>query len=418
LTAPPLDPKVSAAKKRSTMSTPLSPELFDLGDVLWVMHCAEGPVPRASAQAAQAHLERELRPWEASMAEWVALPQRVRAQAARALGAADEDVTFSASTSGALTIVAQSFPWSQGDEVLLPLGEFPANVWPWKALEPRGVRVREVELWPGHRAGREAWESLPPTREAEPEARLLNALGERTRVLAVSWVRFQDGLRLDLSRLARGCAERRVALVVDGIQGAGTLPLDLRGLSAFATGVHKGLLAPHGLGLLWTSPSFRARLFPMGSWLSVEGGCDFGRANTDLARAWLADGRRLEASPPSPLLLAALEQSLSAVNAAGIGAIAEHVAELQRLLLVRLSSIDRWAREAERLEGLRLSGRLGSIVALHHGGRGPQELHERIKRGFARRLFATVREGYLRLALHGWHREGELDRLLDWLAVE
>lgn len=398
------------------MPAPLSHELFDLGDALWVMHCAQGPVPRSSAEAAQAVLHRALHPWEFSMAEWAALPRRVREQAGRMLGASAEDVGFAGSTSGALTVLAQAFPWDPGDEVLLPLGEFPANFWPWKALEPRGVRVREVELWPGHRAGCEAVESLPPPRDVEPEARLLNALGERTRVLAVSWVRFQDGLRLDLGRLARGCAERGVALVVDGIQGAGTLPLELRGVSAFASGVHKGLLAPHGPGILWTSPAFRARLHPLGSWLSVEGGDDMDRPNTDHARAWLADSRRLEASSPSALLLAPLERSLAAINAAGLGAIAEHVAELQRLLLARLASLRPWAREAERIEGLRIAGRLGSIVALHHGGRGTQALRSLAAEGQRRRIFATTREGYLRLAFHGWHREDDIDRLVSWLA--
>jgi len=390
--------------------------LFDLGDALWVMHCAEGPVPRSSAEAAQAVLARELHPWDVSLAELIALPQRAREQAARLLSAAAGDLTFSGSTSGALTVVAQAFPWSPGDEVILPLGEFPANVWPWKALEPRGVRVREVELWPGHRAGLDALASMPPTRDVEPEGRLLNAIDDRTRVLAVSWVRFQDGLRLDLRRLARGCAERNVDLVVDGIQGAGTVPLELRGVSAFASGAHKGLLAPHGPGLLWTAPAFRARLYPMGSWLSVEGGHDFDRPHTDCARAWLADGRRLEACTPSPLLLAPLERSLATINSAGVAAIADHVAALQRLLLARLASVDAWAREAERVEGLRLAGRLGSIVALHHGGRGPGFQQALVKDGYARRIFASAREGYLRVALHGWHSEADVDRLFGWLA--
>lgn len=398
------------------MSAPLPLEQFDLGDALWVMHCAQGPLPRASAEAAQAVLRRELHPWEFSMAEWGALPRRVREAAAKVLGATAEDVSFAGTTSGALTVIAQAFPWSPGDEVLLPLGEFPANLWPWKALEPRGVRVREVELWPGHRAGREALESLPPPRDVEPESRLLNALSERTRVLAVSWVRFQDGLRLDLGRLARGCSQRDVALVVDGIQGAGTLPVELRGVSAFASGVHKGLLAPHGGGLLWTAPAFRARLHPLGSWLSVEGGEDFERPNTDHARAWLADARRLEASSPSELLLAPLERSLAALGTAGVGAIAEHVAELQRLLLARLASVPQWARDAERVEGLRLAGRLGSILALHHGGRGPKALRSAVADGYSRRIFSTAREGYLRVALHGWHREGDVERLVEWLS--
>ena len=46
----------------------------------------------------------------------------------------------------------------------------PSNYWPWRALEPRGVTVREVPLWPGHRAGRDALASAPPPPGVDPEA--------------------------------------------------------------------------------------------------------------------------------------------------------------------------------------------------------------------------------------------------------
>ena len=46
------------------MPAPLASDLFDLDPaVLWVMHCAEGPVPRASAEAVRAFLSKETRPW-------------------------------------------------------------------------------------------------------------------------------------------------------------------------------------------------------------------------------------------------------------------------------------------------------------------------------------------------------------------
>ncbi len=269
--------------------TPLDRAGFDLApDVVWALHCAEGPVPRQSVEAARAFLEKELRPWELNADSWRKPMDDVRREAAALLGGEPGDYTLTGSTSAGLTCVAQGYPWRAGDEVLAPLGEFPSNAWPWKALAARRVTFREVSLWDGHLAGRRALDSAPPSAGQDPEGRLLAAIGPLTRMLTVSWVRFQDGLRLDLARLARGCQERGVALVVDGIQGAGVLPLRLEGISAFATGVHKGLLSPQGAGLLWTAPEFRERLSPVGSWLSVEEGGDFRRPATDLERAWLA----------------------------------------------------------------------------------------------------------------------------------
>jgi len=399
-----------------TLAPPLSPSLFELDpDVVWVMHCAEAPVPRVAADAIRRVLGDEVHPWALSLRDWLGAPGRVRDAAAALLGGAAEDYTLASSTSSALAVVAQTYPWERGDEIVLPLGEFPSNYWPWRALAPRGVTVREVPLWPGHRAGRAALASTPPPPGVDPEAALLGALGPRTRLLALSWVRFQDGLRLDLARLAAGCAGR-VPLVVDGIQGAGTLPVDVGPLDAFATAVHKGLCAPQGIGLLYTRPDFRARLHARGSWLSVEDGADFTRPNTDFERAWLPDGRRFEEGGHSNLLLAPLEASLRLLGDATPARIAAHVDRLQDLLLAALRGTS-WAAEAERLGALRREQRLSSILALHHGGRGAGFLGGLLRAGESRKVYASAREGYLRVAFHGWHDEAALARVGEWLAA-
>jgi selenocysteine lyase/cysteine desulfurase len=299
--------------------------------------------------------------------------------------------------------------------VVAPLGEFPSNVWPWKALEGRGVRFREVPLWEGHRAGAQAWASTPPSAGDDAEARLLAALGHATRILAVSWVRFQDGLKLDLATLGAACRARGVHLVVDGIQGAGTVPCGLDGVSAFASGGHKGLLGPKGQGFLWTDPGFRQELAPLGSWLSVEDGESFDRPFTDHDRAWLPDGRRMEPGTPGLLACVGALESFRTVNDAGIPAIADHVRRLQEHLLDGLATNPGWSREAQRLRALLEAGRLGSILAFHHGGRSAAAMDELLARGLRRGVYASVREGYLRIAFHGWHEEADVARVLDWL---
>ncbi|GAB4375245.1 MAG: aminotransferase class V-fold PLP-dependent enzyme [Acidobacteriota bacterium] len=402
-----------------TAPPPLARELFDLPDdaPLWVMHCAEGPVPRAAAEAVRSFLARETRPWTLRWREdFLGLPEAVRREAGTLLGVRPEDVSLVPTTSAGLATVAQGLRLGPGDEVVVPLGEFPANAWPWRVLARRGVGVREVPLWDGQQAGRRAWDGPPPPADVAPEERLVEAIGPRTRVVAASWVRFQDGLRLDLGRLAAGCRARGVAVVIDGIQGAGTLVADLErtGVDAFASGGHKGLLAPQGLGVLWTHAAFRERLDPPGGWLSVEQATDFARPSTDLDRGFVPDGRALELGVPNLVGAAALERSLATLNAAGIARIERHVLDLAGRLLARLAR-GPWAREAGRLEALRARGRLGSIVALHHGGQGPDGLGARLEQGFRRGIHASVREGYLRIAFHGWHDEADVERLAGWL---
>ncbi|HEX7553158.1 MAG TPA: aminotransferase class V-fold PLP-dependent enzyme [Geothrix sp.] len=397
---------------------PLNPALFHLDeDHLWVMHCAEGQVPRTALRSVQAFLAKEAQPWEMRWEEdFQGIPAALRAEAATLIGGRAEDVSLTPTTSSGLVTVAQGFPWVAGDEVLAPLGEFPSNAWPWLALQSRGVAFREVPLWEGHRAGSEAWTSLPPTVEADPEARLIAAMGPRTRILALSWVRFQDGLKLDLQRLGAACRERGVHLVVDGIQGAGTVPLELEGLSAFATGGYKGLLAPEGLGFLWTEEHFRQSLSPSGTWLAVEAATDFSRPSTDFQRAWLPDGRALEPGGPSLLLASALLESLRLLNGIGVPAIAAHVTRLQARLLEALADSP-WQAECKRLGALLAAGRLGPFLAFHHPG-GAEHLQQLLRSGYRRGIFASVREGYLRVAFHGYHTKGDVDRVAAWLSGE
>ena len=397
---------------------PLNPGLFHLDPFhLWVMHCSEGPVPRAVVKGVRDWLHKELLPWEVRWQEdFLGMPEAVRGAGAAVLGCRPEDISLTPTTSSGLVTVAQAYPWRAGDEVLVPLGEFPSNVYPWKALESRGVSFREVPLWEGQKAGSRAWEGAPPPSGEDFEARILKSLGLRTRMVALSWVRFQDGLKLDLGRLGAACAERGVFLTVDGIQGAGTATPDLSHVSAFATGGHKGLLAPQGLGLLWTHPDFRPLLTPSGTWLSVEGGTEFARASTDHDRSWMEDGRRLEPGSPNLMACAGLRESLELLSEAGVEAIAAHVRRMQDHFLGALKGVPAWREEAYRLRDLLERDRLGPILALHHGGRGPEALQELLTQGVHRGIYASVREGYLRIAFHGWHEEEDIPRLAGWLS--
>lgn len=395
---------------------PFAAEAFDLQDKVYCLHCAEGPVPRTTAAAVRALMEKELRPWEMDWkGDALGIPARARRGAAALVGMKEEDISLTSSTSAGLQAVAMGFPWEEGDEVLAPLGEFPSNVWPWKALARRGVSFREVRIFSGHRSGAETLASAAPGAESDSEARILAALSRKTRILALSWVRFQDGLKLDLARLGQACQERGVHLVVDGIQGAGVQLPDLRWASAFATGSHKGLLAPQGAGFLWTSPALRAVLQPMGTWLGVVDGDNFARPSTDFHREWLADGRALEPGGPAVLAALAIATSMETILDAGLDGLTAHVHALQGRFLEGLAEMPDWRSEALRLERLRVEGRMGPLLALHHRGADEGGLLALMRAGMKAGIFTSVREGYLRLAFHGWHTPADVERLLGWI---
>lgn len=393
-------------------ASPLIPrELFDMPPrVLWLSHCKDGPLPRVSAAAVHALMDTELRPWDLRWNEdFLDVQRSLRNISATLFGVDARDMSLVTCTSTGLEVVALGYPWQPGDEVLIPAGEFPSNRLPWLALGRRGVTCTEVALWDGQMAQ----PFVAPCAGMTPEQRLLDAITPRTRVMAVSWVRYQDGIRLDLEKLGRGCRERGVHLVVDGIQGAGTMVASFDGVSAFSTGGHKGLLGLQGQGLLWTDRAFREQLMPLGTWLSAPE--DFSQGGTQLQNEdlWAMDGRRLEAGSPSILSCAALASSIRLlVEAGGLKAIQAHVTTLQRTLLAALAKDARWSAEAERLDALVHAGRVGSTLSFAL----PAERSARLlQEADAQHISTSTREGYLRIAFHGWHDTKDVERCAAWL---
>lgn len=392
------------------MPTPLlSRDLFDMpAELLWLAHCKDGPMLRAAARSMQALLGSELRPWELRWQEdFLDMQQALRDAGAALLGARAEDISPVTCTTTGIQAVSQGYPWQAGDHVVIPALEFSSNRLPWLALATRGVTCEEIELWPGHAAG------VVPDADIDPEQCLIEAITPATRIVAVSWVRYQDGIRLDLARLGRACRERGVHLVVDGIQGAGTHVPSLEYVSAFATGGHKGLLGPQGQGLLWTDPTLRAQLTPLGTWLSapeafVQSGS---QATTDAL--WASDGRRLEAGSPSILSCGALAASIrTLLDAGGPQAFQAHIASLQLALLDRLIGSSSWRQEALRLKALLRAGRIGPTLCF----RMPYEQGIPLLRtGEAQGVCASMREHYLRIALHGWHGNEDVERCTQWM---
>src|ERR1700688_3592203 len=68
---------------------------------------------------------------------------RTRELVARLINAAADSIALTRSTAHGISLLAQGLDWKAGDNVVGATGEYPANVYPWMALEPRGVEFRQ-----------------------------------------------------------------------------------------------------------------------------------------------------------------------------------------------------------------------------------------------------------------------------------
>ncbi|MBN2303059.1 MAG: aminotransferase class V-fold PLP-dependent enzyme [Anaerolineae bacterium] len=205
----------------------------------YLNHASISPVPLPAQQALIAASERMAVEPLAYFSGAESVFDRFPAAVAQHINAARPvEIAPLPSTSAGLNSVAQAIQWQAGDNVVLCDVEFPSNVYPWLVLErTHGVEIRFA---PAYQGGADL-ETLAPL------------VDDRTRVLAVSAVQFLTGHRTDLAALGAFCRERDTLFVVDAIQAAGHMPIDVQGLGidVLACGGQKSLMAPPGQGFLY-----------------------------------------------------------------------------------------------------------------------------------------------------------------------
>ena len=89
--------------------------------------------------------------------------------------------------------------------------------------------------------------------------------------------------------------------------------------------------------------------------------------------------------------------------------------ELKRISRKELCPWEMGWEEAARLLGLRQEGRLGSILSFHHSEVGLDRLKAIQALGQKKKISTSLREGYLRLAFHGWHSIEDIERIQRWM---
>ena len=95
--------------------------------LVYFNHAAVAPLPRRVARAITAHVENVRDRGAADWRRWYAAIERTREKAARFLHADRSEIAFLPSTSWALNLVARSFEWKAGDNVVGDDMEFPSN---------------------------------------------------------------------------------------------------------------------------------------------------------------------------------------------------------------------------------------------------------------------------------------------------
>ncbi|MDD2056069.1 aminotransferase class V-fold PLP-dependent enzyme [Pseudomonas sp. GD03860] len=323
----------------------------------YLNHAAVAPWPKRASQAVARFAQENVLLGARDYPDWMNMEQRLRERLMRLTNApSTDDIALVKNTSEALSFVAFGLDWQAGDQIVISDEEFPSNRIVWEALANQGVEVVQVSL-----------------EGADPEADLLAACGPRVRLLAISAVQFASGLRLDLARLGQGCRERQVLFCIDAIQQLGALPFDVQAYQcdfAMADG-HKWMLGPEGLGVFYCRADIRPSLkLSEYGWHMLEHMGDYTRTTWEPAHS----ARRFECGSPNMLGAAALEASLSLLEAVGMDQVAAALAERVSWLHDGLAAIP-----GVRLHSPQDPARRGGIVSFSIEGIDNLQVYQRLK---------------------------------------
>lgn len=326
---------------------------------------------------------------------WMERREGLRARLAALVGGEPGEIGLVQSTTSGLSALALALPFRPGDRVILFEGEFPANVTPWqRAAERFGLTLDWVPLAPFHAS------------DEEGLAALARALERPARLVAVSAVQFQTGLRMPLAAIARLAHAAGAELSVDAVQALGVVPLDARALGAdyLACGAHKWLMGLEGAGFVWVRAERQAALRPLtAGWLGHEEGLRFlfeGAGHLRYDRPLKQDGSVFEAGNLSAASFAALDASLTALLALGVDRIEAHVAGYLDALEPALSDLG--LRSVRAREPSRRSGILSFAGPFE---RKPSEIQRSLH---AQGVIVSTPDGHLRFAPHFWSDPAEI----------
>lgn len=312
----------------------------------------------------------------------------VKKRLSKLIGGLPSDYALITSTGIGAGIVAKGINFEDGDNIVTFADEHRNNLFPWLSLKDKGVQVRFVDLNENGSINYKDVERL---------------IDDRTRLVAVSAVRFNSGFRVDLKLISGLAHSLGAILYVDGIQALGVAPINVddMGIDVLSAGGFKWLLGSPGTGFLYVSPNVRAKINPvMPGMFSAE------ESTVDLN--YYDDSRKYETGSISYSLFYAWQKSLDFLIETGVENIFDRVIELTNYLIDGLKK-----RNIKILSDINSIKERSAILFFSLGN---EELNNMAQVEFEKaKIIISVRDGKCRVSPSFYNTKEEIETFFNVL---
>lgn len=390
----------SAAVVPVSQTTDWRKEFFEFEDAAYLNLAGQAPMPRVAARALDRARDWKKLPQTLPEEAFFGLPNRVRALIAQLIGGRPEEVAVTSGASVGLQAVAHGIEWKLDDEVLMVRGEFPAHPATWAPMADAGrLRVR--------------W--LAPRDRFITTEEIAAAVTPQTKLVSISHVRFDDGVRINPRPIAEAVHQTGGYLLLDVSQSCGAAPFNVNetGADFLICSGYKWLLSAFGTGFFWIRRELIDRLRPGPFyWMAIDGADRFHSLTGEGVKhvPVPAHARRWDLPETASFFnLSAMEASLELVLRAGPQTVWEHNLALIEQMIARLP-VDRCVLASPREAAQR--GPYACIRA-----RQPertQALYEKLRE---EEIYVSLREGALRVSPYLYNTERDIERLISAISI-
>ena len=352
------------------------------GRLIYLNHAAVAPLCKPAADAMKQLADDCSGFGSLHYKQWLDVYEGLRVAAARLISADRSEIALVKNTSEGIATVAMGLDWKSGDRIVGFREEFPANLYPWKRLEEKGVSV--------------TWLSV------EDPLEKIEAAAKGARLLSISFVQFLSGYRAPIQAIGEICHRNHCIYFVDAIQGLGAFPLDVRAchIDALASDGHKWLLGPEGCGILYISKALQDRVDPVEfGWTNVAGYNDYGSRDMTLR----PDAGRYECGTLNTIGCFGLKASIEFLLEVDPGKIAPVVQNLGDQVAVGVLN------KGYEVMGARTPETGAGIVSFRKAGVDSTAIVAKLR---AAGITAAPRAGWVRTSPHFYIAPDEIDRMV------
>jgi selenocysteine lyase/cysteine desulfurase len=354
---------------------------------VFLNHASQSPLPKPVAEVMQRYIYESSNFGDFSL-EW---HDGGKPFFAELIGASKEEIALVENTSMGLNMVANMLEYPCEANVVTTDLEYPSVVYPY-LKKKWSLKVRYVK----NVNGKLLLEDFE------------KAVDDQTVVVAVSHVEYVNGFRNDLKALAEIAHRHGAFLVVDAIQSAGAIPIDVRrdDVDFLAAACYKWLLGPCGAGYLYVRKNLIKELEP--SFIGWAGVKQKVFETIDFWDIWHLnfpeDASKFQVGSPSFISFVGAIEALKLLLRTGISEVEKRILDLTDLLIEKVKELGMKLQTPE--DRKYRSGIVNFKMA------NPDELVKRLsEKGFV----VSARSHGIRVSPHFYNTEEEINRFINEL---